>query len=242
MQSIINLFFLDTFYRLCAEFVQHYPEMELPCQRMQTFAAIESYADINKPNLGKTILDRDKPFFFSRKWAAANYNPSKLEASGPMMTAFEEPGLFVDPFDVNTKVVYNIQLAWLDSFEHPKTEDKRACAKRTRNELFIQSETFARNFFSYLAGVAYYEGVGFRNAQVAAAINPGAVEVTTITRQFVKMIKEENKQVQHVRWEGGINNLHGTYTTIKLCANTCDSFIYDSATAEYKLGFDRGCC
>lgn len=243
MDTIANKFFLDIFYRLCAEFVQFYPKASYDCDRLQTFAAIESYADLNTPNLGKSDLDRGKPFFFSRKWAAAQYNPSQLSATDPIMTAFEEPGLFVDPFNTQMKAYYNIQVAFLGKYEPSNKKTKDHCKNRTRNEIYLKSEEFARQFFSYLSDVAYFTGQGFFNRNVAPhVLETVPEEDAAITRQFVKMLREENKQVQHVRWEGGINDLYGTYITIKLCAVTCEQFAYDAPPIDYRLGWDRGCC
>lgn len=240
--DITNNFYLDDFYRLCSQYVEYYPKSSYPCQRIQTWAAIESYADLNADNLGKTVHDRGKPFFFSRKWAAAGYNPSSLSAKGPLLVAFEEPGVFIDPMQKITHAHYNIQLMAVIKYEPTKKKTSNPCHKLTRNEIYYRTEGFIRNLFGYLAEVKYYENIGFVNSQVAANLYPGATEVPALSRKFVKMIRERNKEVQHTRFEGGINDYYGTYVTLQIDTVTCQEFTYTASTKEYQLTYDRGCC
>lgn len=73
-------------YRLFGESVKYSPPNEDRSQQLQTFAVLRSENDLIAESLGRSVLDRGKPFFYSRKWAASNYNANVIE--------YEYPGLF----------------------------------------------------------------------------------------------------------------------------------------------------
>jgi len=85
----------------------------------QAFAVVRSAEELNLQNLGKSIADKDRPFFWSRKWAAQNYNPSAIQWEYPAVVAvdlgyeMENPvkGVFKQVHTVHLYVVYpNVQV------------------------------------------------------------------------------------------------------------------------------------
>jgi len=219
---------------------------------MQTFGAIEAYSDLNTPNLGKTILDRGKPYFWSRDWAKAKYNPSKLVYSYPAMLAIETVGEIITPFEKNKKHCYTVELNFLDKYDRACIDKKsncKECSKRTRNEIFRDTEKFIKEFLDYLCSVVYVEStvdgitIGgwyheevFKLLQLPGIINPA------YTRSFQRSMRQNNAQVAAIRWDGGLDDLYGTFIELRFCKETCIKTKFNPEPTNEKIGPDEGCC
>lgn len=232
--------YLHDFYNLGKEFVKNYPKHSLKCKRLQTFAVLEEYSDLNTPNLAKTISDRNKPFFFSRDWSSANYNPSKLEYSYPGLFIIDRSFSISNPFTKNVKTCYKMEIAVLDKFDRACVEkggNCKPCAKRTRNEIFLDTETFLFNFFAYLRNIVYVKDEGWMIRSLAE----NQID-ESLTRQFQKHLADSNKELNGIRWSGGLDDVYGSVIEFTFCVETCENFEYDHELKDFKVGYDRGCC
>ena len=45
------------------------------CQAIQTFSVIDEYQAANREQIEKTVIEKYKPFFYSRKWERDGYHP-----------------------------------------------------------------------------------------------------------------------------------------------------------------------
>lgn len=68
------------FYNLLKQAVMFSPAGAGKCSQLQTFRVLEQGAGrlLQSENFGATVCDREKPFFWSRAWHNAKYNPNKV--------------------------------------------------------------------------------------------------------------------------------------------------------------------
>ena len=235
-------FYLEDFYKLAKDFVQYYPQNSLRCQSLHTFAVLESFSDLNTPNLGKTLRDRNKPFFFSREWASTNHNPSKIEYDYPGMFLFDQNLTVSDPFDKSSTICYKIELVVLDKYERDcEKKNCVGCADRTRNEIFIDTEAFLQTFINYLKGVLYVEG-RWVHKNIYQLQGGSESPDDRVTRGFIKMLKQYNTSLAGIRWSGSSDDLHGTLLELIICSERCSYDEYQPHLKEFKVGQDQGCC
>ena len=203
---------LNHFFNYCKFFVESYPQSNEACKRLQTFAVIESESDLNSPNLGKTINDKHKPFFWSRDWASANYSASKLVKSYPLFAMFEQNIVLDDIISPSMTREHSLELLFLDKYYKDCTDSKNICGKRTRNEIYQDTEVFLMHFLTYLRDLKVLNDGSI--AHKTLANRPDIDDVATI--RFLKMLNSLNKQVSAQRWDGGIDDLYGNVIPIRI--------------------------
>lgn len=242
---------LHDVYELLKEFVKNYPNHSNRCRRLQTFAVLESVTQLNTENLGKTILDKNKPFFFSREWASKQHNPSKLSFNFPALIAFDRGTTFVDPFSKKIKTCYSLDIGVFDKFDQDcadkKSGCKDPCASRVPSEIFKHTQDFLMTLFAFLCDLIcvkkdgknkwYHKGYYQANKE-----DIGGKICNKTTGRFQQMLKRKNPNLSGDRFEGGINCLYGTYVNIKLCFDCCGQYSYSPEEQTYKDGGDTGCC
>lgn len=250
MENISNKLFLHTFYTLAKAFVEYYPKHDLKCKRLQTFAVLEEFTDLNTPNLSKTIADYNKPFFFSRDWASSNFNASKMAYSYPVMVVFDRGLKINNPLAKLSTTCYSLNIAILDKYDRTcieKNTNCGTCAKRLKNEIFLDTENFLMHFFSYMRKIVYVENTtdsvdGWYNRLLFADLPIGGNVNDVLTRQFQKKLKDANPALSATRWTGGTDDLYGVFTEMTFCVDNCDEMEYDPTINDFKFGYDRTCC
>lgn len=86
------------FYGIIRDAVRFYPINTDAHPAPKAFAVIDGPEQINEENLGRTIADYHKPYFWSRAWEAAKFHPSKVSFSYPLVYAWEDKGMIETPF------------------------------------------------------------------------------------------------------------------------------------------------
>ena len=234
---------LTLMYALCYDFVLHYPTQNELCKRLATFAAIESYSDLNTSNLSKTVQDIDKKYFYSLKWANHQTNPSELSCDYPAMIVLDKSMAISDVFSPKSKTCYTLEIAFLDKHQENCGDPSDICGNRSRHEIFRDTETFMMNFFEYLKGVVYLKTAGiYINDSVRIAQEIVETADPVGTRLFQKHINENNRQLYASRWEGGLDDLQGTFFEFKFCAENCGEFTWSGEDKSITVTADKSCC
>ena len=247
--NILNTLTIENFYWLCYQFVMYYSKQQTICQRPQTFAVLQDITDIQLENLGKTVLDTGKIYFFSRKWAKNNFSPSALSWDYPGMFIIDNPGTLVNPLKKQSDKCYNMEILFIDRYREDCLDKKRkcgSCAKRTPNEIYKQTEAFMEAFFDYLSNVVYLkdsaQGTGFINKEVAEALGIGGTVDVLKTKCFIKYFCKNNETLTFTKWGGKKSKTYGTFFNLKFCLRDCKKEKFEPQIRDYKIGLDINCC
>lgn len=125
------------------------------CRQLQTFRVMqkERGAELISANLGATICDKGKSFFWSRKWHESGYG-DPITFTYPALLLTELSFSTELAFQQRTKRCYVYQLAVVDQqSDDCKTCACESCEKRTVNEIFADTEALLFDALYYLSGV-----------------------------------------------------------------------------------------
>jgi len=128
------------------------------CHQLQTFKVLEVGFGglVRSSNLGGTICDKGKPFFWSRLWHSLSYNPNRVEFDFPVLIAVET-GYTVDkPLAKNNTRSYNFNLTVLDKHVETKgTAGCEGCNGRTINEIYEDTESLLFQALHFASKTTY---------------------------------------------------------------------------------------
>jgi len=234
----------NDFYRLLAQAVQFSPDVPgEKIESLQTFGVVRSMAEASTTNLGKTILDKDGPFFFSKKWNALGSPANNVVFEYPALLVVDRfgnaSGLFTNKIEVGS----NIQLAAL----YPnveKLEDttlKAMCSQVPIPEIYSRMNALLLAALKYVSGAIYATvdgSPGWHNkAQLDAAL--AAAEIGSYilhekeTNAFKKRMTTANTQadIGYID-DAGSDLLCGVSYTITFKEVFCDASVYDFDVAN----------
>lgn len=146
-------------YTALRDSVRFYPAQDLPCQRPQTWRVLQQAmaAEVSTQNLGATICDKGKPYFWSRLWHEKQYTPNNIAWAFPLLYAFETDGTIVDPLGDRPQFVYNLQIGVLDVMkDEPDARKCVGCNARTINEVYQDTQTILQSCLEYLKNTSLY--------------------------------------------------------------------------------------
>ena len=157
------------------------------------------------------------------------------------MIAFDKSLALTHVMSPKSDITYTLEIAFLDQ---PKsgTDSIDICSNRSRHEIFKDTENFMMNFFAYLKDIVYidsdesYISLGVLRAN-------GSVEVPNEikTRQIQKNFNESNRNLFASRWEGGVDDLQGTFFEFKLITKNCGKFEWNPEFNSITIAGDLSC-
>ena len=224
------VFNLNDFYGILADAVRHSPIVQdQPCKRLQTWLVEteEGGRSLQTPNLGATICDKGKNFFWSRLWADMGYPKDKIEFDFPVLSCFVQSIRTNEPFARNKwKNLYNISLSVTDALKNDcKDCDCCACDKRTKNDLFLDTSRLLDQVIFYLQGVKVARIDGgpwglYHSQYLEALLDIGGITVET-GRGFSEMLSANNQQQNGIYTEGFATSLYGRSIDLVVQENVC---------------------
>lgn len=219
---------LTDIYSALRDSVRFYPRQDLKCNQPQTWRVLQQSlgVEISTDNLGATICDKDKPYFWSRLWEEKGYNPNSITWSFPLLFAFEMPGSIKDPFGGAPQFVYTLQIGVLDVLSDDKAgRSCTGCNGRTVNEINDSTQAMLQNCLEYLKNTYQYSIDG--GAPVWANktfIEQGeAAQRFTANRNGPSITDKSqslNPDVPFFRAEK-VGNIYGTVTTLRFYGDGC---------------------
>lgn len=234
---------LRTIYRLLNEAVRYYPETTPAYMRPDTFAVVEEWSDVNSANLLKTVADKDKPFFFSRKWAQLNYRASAVTYDFPAVLTYDTQTVTNNLFSTTTtKRVYTLDLLVVD-----KWDDMCKKLNRTRNDLFLDTESILDHILNYFSNVIYAVVDGgedgyYHTGWLQQAVTDGEItsyqETNYKTKQLKQNFVRNNESTTMERWAGAMQDLYGVRFTFNIDATICLEGDFDFSILDYDLKID----
>jgi hypothetical protein len=155
------------------------------CEQIQTFAVLDEWQVASREQLEKTVIEKYKPFFYSKKWNQEGY------PSGNM--SFEYPLLAIIPQSQNIKGIaggecsnsITFHLAVLDyiaenydNYKYSYVDKNGVCACNcsskkicdSRNQFEIENDTsiLLQNFLRQLSTVGAFNNIGCEECEYFA--------------------------------------------------------------------------
>lgn len=246
---------IDIIFKLFSDAVRFFPAdpSGMPCKRLQTFAVLPDFTQLNTPNLGKNIYYKDTPFFYSRAWDQLQHNPSRVEHGLPLLTVIEVSNSYEDILseDMKTKVLSTLQIAALDKMPKSDKTIVSGCDKRTAEQIYMDTEVMLIKAVQYLKGavvvmnsvtmeVQYMHKELFTKLKTDEILSSDWNIDTQKTRHFQIMIRKRNPTPVGQRFAGGHNDLFGTYMNLTFAFDSCVDNTWNHDAKNYPVTWDKG--
>lgn len=155
---------LIEFYGICAQAIAGMPAIypdggeELRCQRLNTFAVMKSIKEFDADNGGKSVRYSTAPYYFNRRWIAAEniYPESALDYP---VCAVAEESFTLSPTGFDRQVL-NLIVADIAPRKEPHASSADGwgiCGNRTEEQVADGCRALMKSFLSILGSYIYAE-------------------------------------------------------------------------------------
>ncbi len=246
----MNLLLTDI-YNAFRDSVRYYPAQDTTCKRLQTWRVFQQSlgVEVSTANLGATVCDKDKPYFWSRDWHEKKYNPNAITWKFPLLYAFETEGTMIGPFGFGgaAKMVYSLQVGVLDVLiDTPDGRKCVGCQSRTPNEIYADTETLLLSALHFVSNVNQtgIDGVDvWANADlVSQGEASGALNITGKTAiSILDQSQKYNQEAPFFRIEK-IGNIYGTAISLRVATQVCPTVDWNFTETDFGvLAHEAGC-
>lgn len=219
------------------------------CRQLQTWRVMqkERGGELASPNLGATICDKGKPFFWSKKWHDSKYTPNNIAFEYPALLLTELSFSSEKAFQKSTKRCYSFQLAVVDQ----QTAECAncgcdSCENRTITEIFADTETLLFSVFNYLSKVkeAVLQPSGetvFANTDYLDYMKEqGAISAWDGGKDWGGLLNSQQVSAYRIAVEA--SKIYGTAANFTACFHDCNASTYNFNVPDFGvLAAEAGC-
>jgi hypothetical protein len=223
---------LDDVYRLMMEATIVHPITTKKCEFPQAFAVIEHLQDMDAANIRKTIDDYKKGYFFSRRWAASNYDPNSVVGDFPLVAVRSNTGEISKMSEHKKILQYEVTLGCYDTSSDDCIADPTCvgCGNRNFHEIERDTEKILLTIIDYLSNIVKASVDGdpedyYNKDYLTHIIGEGSSVV--YTNKNVDVFKNFTGYFR--RFDAGVDNLKGTEITFTFSSTFC------AGTPEYNF-------
>ena len=123
---------------------------------IRSFAVIDVYQIIQDEQVGKTLLEKDKPFFFSQEWRAKGYPSNNISFEYPLLAIREIGDNVTDPFSSAKKSTHSFDILLVDKLYLESTSQKNVLQKRNQYQIYNDCRYLLKTFLETLSTVRAY--------------------------------------------------------------------------------------
>lgn len=205
------------------------------CHAIQTFAVLDEYQQANREQLEKSLTEKYKPFFYSRKWEREGYPSGKMSFEYPLLAIIPQASRYTGLVGGECSTELRIHIAVLDYQNEQCTDiamntsyldsngncgcsclDSRyLCDARNQFEIEADTSALLLNFIRQLSTVGYYDNPAcscglFLNDDYAQTL-PDIYTQNPVETALLKNYVWPNafKDITIETYAGGMNRLHG---------------------------------
>lgn len=241
---------LEDFYGALQKCARFWPETENLCLRLKGFRVLQhdGFDELTTDNMGATVCDDSKPYFYSADWEKAGKPANRVIGSLPVLTAFERQGRLGSPFDTQIKKTHQIVLTVWDKFDSKKEAKCNTCAGRVPNEIYRDTLTMLTWVMKYVGKLVLattdtdscekiYNQDWLDQAKARDYITSYQIKTT-----MKNTLQPQGKEFNFYRQESSTNFLYGTSVVIDLRADSCETICFDFTEKNYRsLAHEVGC-
>lgn len=243
--------YLEDIYTALRDSVRFYPDQESKCLQPQTWRVLQRSlaAEISTQNLGATICDKDKLYFWSRRWKEAKYSPNGIVWAFPLLYAFEQDAVMIDPFGGRPQLIYNLQIGVLDVLTDDEAARKcSGCNGRTLNEIYRDTQLMLQSSLNYLEDTSGWRINGGPEVWLNRQFVEQALQAQRIERaDFVDPgiltdSQKYNPESTFFRAERSAEKIYGTAINIRIAASACQPTTWNFNETDFEiLSQEYGC-
>lgn len=212
---------LEHFYALLRESVRQSVRNDLPCLQLQSFRVLaESFgSEIGIDTLGATPCDKDRPYFWSRKWDALNNKADKITFDWPLLYVFETSGVRTNPFGARDKVNATLEIGVLDIVQDDCAKGRcSGCPGRTSHEIYRDTQGLLSGAMRYVGGAVWASVDGgsaglYNEATLREAYGAAGYE---IVNHWGSTLENTAKNIAQFRVDYPAKRILGTAITVTL--------------------------
>lgn len=214
------------------------PKCDLKCRQIQAFRVLERGGLITTENLGATVCDLEKNWFWSRSWEAAKAK-TKVTWEFPLLLVIERGFTLSDPLKGKGKqcVTYNITV--LDKYaEGCEKGNCAGCEGRTVNDIYQDTEYLLFQSLAYVAGMKFI-GVGadtysMHKDELAKHLSESTITDYTDGKGWGMIVANDAKQADGYRTSIEAEKLYGTSVNVTICSDVCYTDGWDFSKAVFE--------
>lgn len=228
----------DLIYRAFKEAAMYSPTSDLKCRQLQAFRVLERGGLISAENLGATICDLPKNWFWSRVWSASKVK-TKVSWEFPLLLIIERGWTATKPLTGKGTqcVTYNITV--LDKYtEGCEKGNCAGCDGRTVNDIYQDTEVLLFQALAYIGGMKFItigaDTYSMHKDELAKHIADGTITDYTEGKGWGMIVANDAKQGDGYRTSVEAERLYGTSINITICNDLCyiDGWDFSKATFE----------
>lgn len=229
----------NEFLGLLKESVRYSPTITIGSNeiQMQTFGVLRSPAELVSESLEKTPFDKDKNYFFSRKWEAFNHNPNRIVFDYPILVAYDVNPRLQNVFSGKGRKLTTFRIDCMyPNFIKAGPEIKKQCKNLLIPEIYVLADAFLQYVINYVKNAVYATTTTGADTTDPAWHNLSRLQyllangdidsydiVLSETSAYQRRMKENNEQVsgRYVDDESK-DVLCGVSYTVVLSETACD--------------------
>lgn len=225
------------FYSFLRDAVRYHAGGSEKWERLNTFAVIPDIQLMNTDNFGKNISAKDKPFFYSRRWAAAGF-PTSVLIDYPAVLVRELSSSLEGSFGSRRaeRVVIEVYVAYPNLEGATDNDVKKYCPALNATEVHSEMRKRFSEVLHFLEKMVYVSIDGgdkqWANLDVLDAMQvAGDITGYTIsgaeTAQYKKHLRSENENINIQHFDNiGNHALTGIVGTLEYYTSNCGAFEY----------------
>lgn len=226
--------------------VRRFPAVaDKPCQQLHTFRAIKSAmpaVELSAPHMGVVYADKDKPFFWSRRWHLSGYNPNDISFDFPALLVYEMQSESLNPFASKgaTKQQTSVQLAVVDVYRDdcigPECGVQPYCEGRTVGEIQQDAKRIlVSGVFPFLAHALFAATTDNPTRRPLYTDFVDENDVLLPAMYIGQHLASGNKEVSVFPIEFPALKLYGQACNISVGVWDCEPIVFENIFPEYEL-------
>lgn len=226
----------DMIYCALKEAAMYSPKADLKCRQLQAFRVLERGGLLSAENLGATICDLPKNWFWSRVWEASKVK-QKVTFEFPLLLVIERGWTATNPMQGKGKQCTTYNITVLDKYtEGCEKGNCSGCDGRTVNDIYQDTEYLLFQAIAYLSGMKFItvdgEAYSIHKDELAAHIESGAITDYTEGKAWGMIVANDSKQGEGYRTSIEAEKLFGTSINLTICSDHCyvDGWDFSKAT------------
>lgn len=227
----------DLVIRALKEAAMYSPQADLKCRQLQAFKVLERGGLLVSENLGATICDLNKDWFWSRVWSANKVKASRINWDFPLLVVIERGFTAANPLNNKGKqcVTYNISV--LDKYTADCEKGScQGCAGRTINDIYADTEYLLFQALSYVSGMKFITigstGYSMHQDELTKHLNSGAITTYIDGKAWGSIVSNDTKSAEGYKTAIEAESIYGTSINVTICNDRCyvDGFDFSKAT------------
>ena len=227
----------DLIYRAFKESAMYSPTADLKCRQLQAFRVLERGGLLTTANLGATICDKDKNWFWSRIWSDSK-TKNKIAWDFPLLLVIERGFTLAEPLKGKGKqcVTYNVTV--LDKYTEGCEKGLcSGCEGRTVNDIYQDTEYLLFQSLSYMYGMRFVtvdgQAYSMHQGELLKHITDGTITDYVEGKVWGIVVESKATQADGYRTSIEAEKLYGTSVNVTICNDVCYQDGWDFSKAVF---------